>query len=135
MLRWRPLQGTWDCRVKYYLDENLSQVSAQIACEYGLDVVSSHEVGMDQRSDIEQLRYATGGSRVLVTRDSGDMGRALGELMASGEAHAGVLFVPGSIRPRDLAGVALALQLWEDEHPAGIPSGFVGYLRNPRLTR
>ena len=121
--------------MKYYLNENLSQVSAQIARDAGLDVVSSHEVGMDGRRDVEQLRYATREGRVLVTRDSGDMGHALSELAARGETHAGVLFVPHSIRPRDLPGVALALHLWEDEHPAGIPPDFVGYLRNPRLTR
>ncbi len=75
------------------------------------------------------------GAESWLPRDSGDIGRALSELMESGEAHAGVLFVPGSIRPRDLAGIALALRRWEDEHPAGMPLGFVGYLRNPRLTR
>lgn len=121
--------------MKYYLDENLSRVSAQIARADGLDVVSSHELGMDGGSDVEQVRFATSAGRVLVTHDRGDISRALVALAAEGQAHAGVLFVPRSIRPHDLAAIGLALRHWEDEHPAGVPPDFVGYLRNPRLTR
>jgi hypothetical protein len=121
--------------VKYYLDENLSQVSAKIARDAGIDVTSSHEVGMDGRLDLEQVRFAAADGRVLVTHDLGDMGKALAELADRGEQHAGVLFIPRSIRVDDFAGVARAVQRWEEEHPEGMPVGFVGYVRNPRLTR
>ncbi len=61
-----------------------------------------------------------------MTRDYGDMGRALDELVSQGEAYAGVLFVSGRFDSTIFADVALALADWEQAHPEGVPPGFVG---------
>jgi len=57
---------------KLYLDEDLSQRVAQALRERGFDVVSSHEVGNDGLTDEEQLIYASGQGRHLVTYNARD---------------------------------------------------------------
>jgi predicted nuclease of predicted toxin-antitoxin system len=44
--------------VKYYLDEDISPKIADILTGYQIDTKSSHEVGMNQSIDIEQLELA-----------------------------------------------------------------------------
>jgi len=58
--------------MKLYLDEDMSPKVAQALRERGYDVTSSHEVGNDGLSDAEQLRYATGQGRYLVTYNRRD---------------------------------------------------------------
>ncbi len=101
----------------------------------GLDVISSHDVGMDGRTDLEQLRFAASRRRVVVTRDLHDFTRAMPTADASGESYPGVLFVPRSFLDEDPDALALALVAIEALHPQGVPTGFSGYLRHPGATR
>ena len=118
--------------MRYYLDENQSPASARLARADGVDVLSSHEAGMNGRSDEDQLRFAAAQARCLVTRDYGDFDAIADRLRAAGLTHAGILLVPPSLENGDYAGLALALDDFARLYPSGVPPHFTGYLRNPR---
>ncbi|MBI2761929.1 MAG: DUF5615 family PIN-like protein [Chloroflexi bacterium] len=57
----------------FYLDEDLSNAIVTIAREhFGLDILSSHDIGMDHTSDEEQLTYATSIGRAIMTNNRDD---------------------------------------------------------------
>ncbi|MEX2238132.1 MAG: DUF5615 family PIN-like protein [Dehalococcoidia bacterium] len=82
--------------MRFYLDENLSKLIAELGRRRGLDVDCSEERGNNQKSDPEQLLYAGRNGRCLVTRDRDfvALSREFNRLQAP---HAGVLIVPRSI--------------------------------------
>ena len=53
--------------MKYYLDEDLSPRISELLKRQGIDSASSHEIGMTQASDLEQLMLAGRKKRCLVT--------------------------------------------------------------------
>jgi predicted nuclease of predicted toxin-antitoxin system len=58
--------------LKLYLNENLSWRTAKALREYGYDVVSSHEAGMDQADDATQFAFAVEHGRAVVTNNFRD---------------------------------------------------------------
>ena len=116
----------------YYLDEDLSGDIARIARARGLDVASCHERGLNGLRDELQLRLAAQEGRCLVTRNRDHFQRLTLRFFEMGWPHAGVLVVPTSIPGRHFAAIAAALLDYDRQHPEGIPSYTVDFLRPPR---
>lgn len=116
--------------MRYLLDEHLSPVIARLCREqYGLDVVGVRELGRKGRSDEEQLAFAAEG-RCFVTRDHGDLIGLTHAFLAESRPHSGVLAIPRSYADRDYNGLAAAIARYENEHPEGMSSYMVDYLRS-----
>lgn len=121
--------------MEYYLDENTSLASVRAIRAVGLAAASSHELAMNGSTDVEQLRFAARHGWVLVTRDQGDFKDAIDELDSAGEEFPGVLFIPRSFVDSDPGSLARGLAEIEQLDPAGLPTGFIGYVHKPRLSR
>ena len=114
--------------MRYYLDEDQSDVIAVVARErFGLDVTASHEVDMDHATDSEQLQFAAGQGRCIVTRNGDDFIMLTRRYIGAELAHAGVLIVPSSIAGSDFAGIAQALADHHRLYPDNVPN-YVDYL-------
>lgn len=77
--------------LKVYLNENLSWKIAKALREYGYDVVSSHEVGMNSEEDEMQFEFAISEKRAVLTNNFGDFVRLHDEYVTSGTEHYGVI--------------------------------------------
>ncbi len=77
---------------KIYLNENLSWKIAKALREYGYDVVSSYEVGMNAKDDDAQFDFAVSEKRAVLTNNFGDFVRLCDEYASSGKDHCGVIF-------------------------------------------
>ena len=74
--------------IKYHLDESVSNAVAN-GLEYrGMDVTTSKVAGLIGASDLQQLAYARGQGRVLVTHDDDFL-----RIHAAGTEHAGIVYV------------------------------------------
>lgn len=62
-----------------------------------LDFVSVRGVGLAGSSDLMVLKWAANEQRVVLTHDRKTMVRDANQLVAQGEAMAGVIFVPGQL--------------------------------------
>lgn len=78
-------------KVKLYIDEDLTHRLAQVLRGRGYDVVSVHEVGMEGKSDEEQLDYSTRKGRVILTRNTRHFVQLQRTYFRSGKQHAGIL--------------------------------------------
>ena len=77
--------------LKIYLNENLSWKVAKALREYGYDVISSHEVGMNSYEDDVPFEFAISEKRAVVTNNFGDFVRLYDEYAALGKQHYGVI--------------------------------------------
>ncbi len=107
-------------RPRYLLDENLSTAIVVAGRRRSLDIVSSHEVGLDGKTDEEQLCWAAAHGRALVTRDRRDLSKIAADLFARGEPHHGVVLVPESLPTEDVGGILRALQVHASRRPTGM---------------
>lgn len=114
--------------MRFYLDEDQSDIVAIIARERGSDVTCSHEDGRGGTPDDAQLEYAAVQGRAIVTRNYPDFDRLTLEFQRQGRPHAGVLFVPPSMRNRDFRAIAAAIVRYDREHPDGMPPYMIDYL-------
>jgi predicted nuclease of predicted toxin-antitoxin system len=96
-------------RWRFYLDEDVPPSAARIGCALGLDVVATVEEGHAGWPDAEQLAWAAGQSRVVVTYNRDDFVELTRAALAAGKPHAGVLVVVQTV-PRQGAAIAHALQ-------------------------
>ena len=80
--------------IKLYLDEDISQVLAQVLRSRGYDVVSAHEVGMEGKTDSEQLAWAAAHERALVSFNVRHFAKLTDAYYHEGKAHAGILVSP-----------------------------------------
>lgn len=92
--------------IRFYLDEDLSYRIAQIVRQHGIDIITSRDSGLNGRPDEEQLRFAAGEGRCLVTENFSDFARLTREFQATDRPHAGVALVPASVPVRYFASVA-----------------------------
>jgi hypothetical protein len=106
--------------VKVYLDEDLSPRVAALLRERGLDATGAHEVDQAGRSDLEQLRYAAGHRRCLVTRNVTDFLVLVRELVNRQESHAGIILVPASFRGDEFVILADAIARCVAAYPQGL---------------
>jgi predicted nuclease of predicted toxin-antitoxin system len=73
--------------IRFHLDENCDPRVASGLRLHGIDLTTTAEAGLLGASDEEQLRYAAGGGRVIVTRDADFL-----RLAAAGAEHAGIVY-------------------------------------------
>lgn len=123
-------------KMRYLLDEDLSNEIAVHGRRLGLDIISVTEADRTGIADDEQLAYAADQGRCLVTRNIGDF-MALSELFQQrGDPHAGVLLVPWRVRRSEAAAFAAGLSRYDGVHPAGLVPHEVRWLsRNEMLRR
>ncbi|HZQ37225.1 MAG TPA: DUF5615 family PIN-like protein [Dehalococcoidia bacterium] len=116
--------------MRFYLDEDLSQVIATLARRRGLDVTSSHEVQYrhDGIVDAQQLALAAAEGRCLVTKNGPDFSDLTAAFMEQALPHAGVLVVPSSLKGNEFGAIVERLMRWNDRYPDGLPPYFFGYL-------
>jgi len=116
--------------MRFYLDEDLSQVIAIVARRLGLDVTSAQELGRRGIGDAAQLQYAAEQGRCLVTRDCGDFRRITDNFIERRLLHSGVLCVPKSLPTNQFRQVAEAIVQYDPDHPDGVPAYLVDYVRH-----
>ena len=107
--------------MRFFLDEDHSDVIAIIARRRGVDITCSHEVGRDGWTDPRQLRKAGEEGRCVITRNYDDFAKLTREFEQQGAPHAGVLFVPDSLPNNYYAAIAGAIVRFDDQHPDGVP--------------
>jgi len=56
-------------RIRFHLDEPVDPDIARALRKHGVDVTTTQEVGLRTRSDADQLAFARGERRVIVTHD------------------------------------------------------------------
>lgn len=116
--------------MRFYLDEDLSQVIAAIGRQRRLDVTSSHEPDgqRDGLADAEPLALAATEGRCLVTKNGPDFRDLTVAFMEQGLPHAGVLAVPSTLNGNEFSTIVERIARWNELYPDGLPSCFFGYL-------
>lgn len=92
--------------LRYLLDEDISYRVAEGLRRAGVDAVSVHEIDRANRriSDEEQLAYAAGEGRVLVTYNRADYQVLEAQWRVEGKEHAGILWCAERSIPRRAIG-------------------------------
>ncbi len=97
--------------IRFHLDEHGSNALAKGLRKLGIDVTTTHSVGLSGATDTEQLAYCLSQTRVIVTQDDDYL-----KLHAAGIPHAGISYChQGS---RGVGRMIRSLQLiWEVYEP------------------
>lgn len=114
--------------MKFYLDEDLTPAIATALRKRGVDAVSAHEVGHIGLGDAEQLIFATGQGRCLVSANARDFRRLGRDAIEQGRPHAGIVLCPPRIHHLDVGTVVKALAEMARRYPAGLGEYDVLYL-------
>lgn len=114
--------------IKYYLDEDLSPVIAEMLRKDKIDAVCVHEAGMIQASDLEQLEFAASRKRCLVTRNRNDFIRLTVQFFNEHRPHYGVLIIPYSYPGDNFRAIAKALITYAKAHKDGLSAYHVDFL-------
>jgi predicted nuclease of predicted toxin-antitoxin system len=103
--------------MRFYLDEDLSDKIAAIARSYGVDVVSSHELGHDGSPDDVQLAIAVSMGRCIVTNNHAHFVALAEQYAQEGRPHSGMLLLAPSLPPNHFAAIARALAEYTRRYP------------------
>lgn len=114
--------------MKYYLDEDLSPVIAEISRQDGVDAVSAHDEGLAGVSDLEQLEYASAQKRCMVTRNRNDFIKLTVQFFNEHKPHFGVLIIPHSYPGDRFKQIAEALKNYAAHHKKGMPFYGIDFL-------
>ncbi|MBI5215516.1 MAG: DUF5615 family PIN-like protein [Ignavibacteriae bacterium] len=90
-------------KIKFYLDENLATAIAKGLRRRNIEVLTAGDAGMLQRTDDEQLAYATQIGSTLVTQDQDFM-----VLHKSAPRHEGIVYIT---RPHTIGEIIEGLHL------------------------
>ena len=77
--------------VTLYLDADVAPELARQARQRGFDVVSAYEVGNGRLLDPEQLAYAVGQGRAILTHNARDFAPLFDEWWNAGKSHHGII--------------------------------------------
>ncbi|MFW6330621.1 MAG: DUF5615 family PIN-like protein [Gemmatimonadota bacterium] len=102
--------------MRFLLDENVHPRAAEVAWEEDVDVVSVVELRRRGLSDREQLEFAAGQERVLVTRNRADYLHLTREFYHAGLPHAGLLIVGEGLPNDQPEMIARSLRRWAQAH-------------------
>ena len=113
--------------MRFYLDEDLAPAIAVGLRKRGIDAVSAHEVGNIGLGDTEQLAFAAGQRRCLVSKNARDFSRLGHAAIDQEHPHAGIVLCPPRIGGN--VGVIIgALMAIAGRYPAGLGEYDVLYL-------
>lgn len=122
--------------MRFLLDENLSPVVARELRRHrpGVDIIwvaAWHDGVFLGQPDSVLIRAAHQDQRILITFDVNTIPEVLNELHASGEEHAGIVFIDNrTVKPGDFGGLVSALiGLW-DTHQAENWTNRCAFLRH-----
>lgn len=94
-------------KIKFHLDENVSNAVAEGLRRRGIDVTTTPEQRLISATDEEQLAFCISQGRVIFTQDTDFL-----RLHSSGERHAGIIYC--SKRNRSIGDMIRSLVLiWE----------------------
>ena len=114
--------------MRFYLDEHLSPVIAEICRRHGVDVQATREAGRIGATDDDQLLFAAQEGRCILTENRRDFERLTNAFRERDLPHAGVLLLPRSLPKHDFAGIAAALIHFDTLYPGGLPPYTVVFL-------
>lgn len=114
--------------MKYYLDEDISPKSLKILRKYQVDAVSTHEEGMTQALDREQLEYAATEGKSIITRNRNDFIRLTLQFFNELRPHYGVLIIPYTIPGDKFSVIAAALKKYATRYPFGMKPYTIDFL-------
>ena len=114
--------------MKFYLDEDISPKISEMLRKSRIDAVSSHEVGMNQAMDSEQLEYAALEGRSLVTRNRDDFIRLTVQFFNDQRPHYGIIIVPHTITGDRFSLLADLLKRYVSKHPSGMQPYTIDFL-------
>lgn len=101
-------------RIKFHLDENISNAIADGLRRRGIDVTTTAEANMISASDEEQIKFALAQQRVIFTQDDDFL-----KLHNSGVSHYGITYCRQ--RSRSIGEIINTLTLiWEWVEPEDI---------------
>lgn len=93
--------------ISLYLDEDVNVLVAELLRARGFDAITARDAGQLHATDAEQLSYAVGQARTLVTHNRTDFEELVQRYFNSGQMHYGVIFAvrrsPQAIGKRLLA--------------------------------
>lgn len=114
--------------MKYYLDEDISPKIADILTDYRIDTKSSHEVGMNQSTDLDQLELAATQGRCFVTRNRNDFIKLTVQFFNENRPHQGVLIIPHTIPGDKFSIIATSLKKYAIKNPSGMEPYTIDFL-------
>jgi predicted nuclease of predicted toxin-antitoxin system len=77
--------------VKFYLDEDVKPLLADMLRNRSIDCLAAREAGNLSKSDLEQLTFATRNDRAIITFNVADYLRLAVAWSAEGREHAGII--------------------------------------------
>ena len=77
--------------IKLYLDEDVPEAIAKALRLRGYDVVTVKEAARRSMTDIDQLKYASSGNRVILTFNVADFCKIHSEFITKGLNHSGII--------------------------------------------
>lgn len=78
-------------KLSFYLDEHIQTSLAQALRLRGVDVLTTQEAGNISLNDYEQLNYAQGKGRVLLSYNKKDFAKIHYEFMKNNKPHSGII--------------------------------------------
>lgn len=75
--------------IRFHLDQPIANAVAHGLRQLGVDVTTTHEIGLQDADDPDQMAYTSANGRVIITHDTGFLRRH-----AAAEAHAGIAYSP-----------------------------------------
>jgi predicted nuclease of predicted toxin-antitoxin system len=101
-------------KIRFHLDENVSNAIAEGLRRRGIDVTTTPEIGLIAASDVEQVAFALSQNRVIFTHDDDFV-----VLHQSGVTHSGITYC--SQNRRSIGEILTSLILiWEVLEPEDI---------------
>lgn len=89
--------------IKFHLDQHVPNAVAHGLRQLGVDATTTHEVGLQDADDLDQIAYALVNRRVIITHDAGFLSRH-----AAGVVHAGIGYSPQTKYRRNPGGLIRA---------------------------
>jgi len=77
--------------IELYLDEDVDVLVADLVRARGFSVTTTQEAGRKQKTDDDQLAYATNQQQVLVTHNRVDFEELAQQYFAGGKSHSGII--------------------------------------------
>ncbi len=114
--------------MKFYPDEDLSPRIAVALRREGIDAISAYEAGRTQISDSEQLAYAAGDNRCLVTRNARHFIMLSREAINRQQPHAGILLCSHRLTGAEFRSIARRLIQITKQYPHGLGPYDILYL-------